>query len=172
MRLAPRFKQFRRADTQPWRSCVSSVGLFGTTVEALNPEDLALGQALADVASVALVQHRAAADRTTFAEQLQTVLATRVALEQAEGVLAQKGGLDMDLGGPLQQRCHRARRRRSGKGWQGAAAPGRQAASAQWAAAVSGWGGQARPLLIPAVQRRLVDGRERDASATAEGALS
>ncbi len=75
---------------------LGAVGLFGTTVGALNPEDLALGQALADVASVALVQDKAAADRTTFAEQLQTVLATRVALEQAKGVLAQKGGLDME----------------------------------------------------------------------------
>ncbi len=71
-----------------------ALGLFGTSVGALNAEDLALGQALADVASVALVQDKAAADRSSVAEQLQSVLVARVALEQAKGVLAQKGGLD------------------------------------------------------------------------------
>lgn len=51
---------------------LGALGLFGTTVGALNPADLSLGQALADVASVALVQDRAAADRIVVNEQLQT----------------------------------------------------------------------------------------------------
>jgi hypothetical protein len=72
------------------------LGLFGTTVGALNQEDLTLGQALADVASVALVQDRAAADNSVINEQLQTVLTSRVVIEQAKGVLAQLGELDMD----------------------------------------------------------------------------
>ncbi len=74
---------------------LGALGLFGTTVGALGQDDLSLGQALADVASVALVQDNAAADRIAVNEQLQTALTSRVVLEQAKGVLAQKGELDM-----------------------------------------------------------------------------
>lgn len=74
---------------------LGALGLFGTEVGALNDDDLALGQALADVASVALVQDKAAADKATVNEQLQTALTSRVILEQAKGVLAQLGALEM-----------------------------------------------------------------------------
>jgi GAF domain-containing protein len=74
---------------------LGTLGLFGTTIGALNDEDLRLGQALADVASVALVQDKLAADRTTLNEQLQAALSSRVIIEQAKGVLAQQGGSDM-----------------------------------------------------------------------------
>ena len=74
---------------------LGALGLFGAQVGALAPDDLALGQALADVACVALVQDRAASDSTTVNAQLQTALNSRVVLEQAKGVLAQLGDLDM-----------------------------------------------------------------------------
>jgi transcriptional regulator with GAF, ATPase, and Fis domain len=74
---------------------LGAMGLFGTSVGSLNEEDLRLGQALADVASVALVQDRAATDRATIVEQLQGALTSRVVIEQAKGVLSQQGRLDM-----------------------------------------------------------------------------
>jgi hypothetical protein len=74
---------------------LGTLGLFGTTVGALNQEDLVLGQALADVASVALIQDQASADQTILNEQLQTALTSRILIEQAKGVLAQHGQLDM-----------------------------------------------------------------------------
>lgn len=74
---------------------LGALGLFGTEVGALNDDDLRLGQALADVASVALVQDKAATDRAAVNEQLQTALTSRVVLEQAKGVLAQRGSLEM-----------------------------------------------------------------------------
>lgn len=74
---------------------LGALGLFGASPGALNDSDLALGQALADVASVALVQDRAVADRTLVNEQLQRALNSRVILEQAKGVIAQSGTLDM-----------------------------------------------------------------------------
>lgn len=60
-----------------------------------NDADLGLAQALADVAGVALVQDRALNDREAINEQLQTALTSRVMLEQAKGILAQQGDLDM-----------------------------------------------------------------------------
>lgn len=74
---------------------LGTLGLFGTAVGDLNGNDLSLGQALADVASVALVQDRALDDRNAVNEQLQTALTSRVVLEQAKGILAQQGDLDM-----------------------------------------------------------------------------
>ena len=75
---------------------LGALGLFGTTAGALDDEDLHLGQALAHVASVALVVDRATIDRSVVAEQLQSALSSRVLVEQAKGLLAQLGALDMD----------------------------------------------------------------------------
>lgn len=75
---------------------LGALGLFGSDTGHLNTKDLTLGQALADVASVALITERAAADRDLVVEQLQTALERRVVLEQAKGVLAERGALTMD----------------------------------------------------------------------------
>ena len=75
---------------------LGALGLFGTTTGSLDPDDLSLAQALADVASVALVQDQVAADQRSLNEQLQTALDSRIVLEQAKGVLAQQGSLPME----------------------------------------------------------------------------
>jgi transcriptional regulator with GAF, ATPase, and Fis domain len=95
---AARMAGFASVHALPMRlrdNVLGTLGLFGTTVGALNAEDLSLGQALADVASVAIIQDKVAADRTAVNEQLQTALTSRVVIEQAKGVLAQLGDLDM-----------------------------------------------------------------------------
>lgn len=74
---------------------LGALNLFGTKVGSLTDDDLALAQALADVACVALIQEHAAADRETVNQQLKLALASRVVIEQAKGVLAQLGTLDM-----------------------------------------------------------------------------
>lgn len=74
---------------------VGALNLFGTTPGALNKADLRLAQALADVATIALVQDRAATDKNLVNEQLQNALDSRVVLEQAKGVLSYNGDLDM-----------------------------------------------------------------------------
>lgn len=75
---------------------LGTLGLFGSSVGTLNEDDLRLGQALAHVASVAIVAGNAAADRETVLDQLQRALLDRIILEQAKGYLAQLGGLEMD----------------------------------------------------------------------------
>lgn len=75
---------------------LGTLGLFGTQPGALDPEEVHLGQALADVASIALVADRASSDAAAINDQLQTALSSRVVLEQAKGLLAQLGNLDMD----------------------------------------------------------------------------
>lgn len=74
---------------------LGALGLFGSTPGELNERDLRLAQALADVATISIIQERVAADREAVNEQLQTALESRIVLEQAKGVLAQMGGLPM-----------------------------------------------------------------------------
>lgn len=75
---------------------LGALGLFGTAAGSLNEDDLALGQALAHVASIALVADRATNDQALVNEQLQSALTSRVQLEQAKGLLSQLGGLEME----------------------------------------------------------------------------
>jgi GAF domain-containing protein len=80
--------------------------LRGTVLGALNlfhvepgdmpPADLAAAQALADVATIALLQHRAALEAQVLNEQLNHALNSRIVIEQAKGMLAERQGLDID----------------------------------------------------------------------------
>lgn len=86
---------------------LGALGLFGTQVGPLAADDLDLAQALAHVASVALVAGRATGDLTVVNEQLQSALSSRVVIEQAKGLLAQIGGLEMDAAFLVLQRYAR-----------------------------------------------------------------
>ncbi|MBA3744655.1 GAF and ANTAR domain-containing protein [Sporichthya sp.] len=74
---------------------LGALGLFGTEIGALNGADLELGQALADVASIALIANQTSVNHLRLTQQLQTALDSRVVLEQAKGQLAQVGNVTM-----------------------------------------------------------------------------
>jgi transcriptional regulator with GAF, ATPase, and Fis domain len=76
---------------------IGALNLFHSRPGSLPAEDLALGQALADVATIGILQERAIRRAEVVAEQLQTALTSRVIIEQAKGVLAHYGGLSMDI---------------------------------------------------------------------------
>lgn len=75
---------------------LGTLGLFGSEVGPMEEDDLELAQALVHVASVAIINERSANDRATVNSQLEHALTSRVVVEQAKGVLAHAGGLDMD----------------------------------------------------------------------------
>jgi len=62
-----------------------------TITEATSP----IGQALADVATIAIPQQRVVQAREELSQQLQTALNSRVIIEQAKGVLAERQHTDM-----------------------------------------------------------------------------
>ena len=75
---------------------IGALNLFHSRPGALSPETIRLGQALADVATIALLQARAISHRDTLAEQLQAALNSRIVIEQAKGVIAERRQLDME----------------------------------------------------------------------------
>jgi GAF domain-containing protein len=75
---------------------IGALNLFGTTATGLSEDDQRLAQALADVATVGILQQRALTRSETIVEQLQGALNSRVIIEQAKGALSQRGGIDVD----------------------------------------------------------------------------
>ena len=75
---------------------IGTMNLFGSSIGALTRRDADVAQALADVATIGIVQERLIRQSHVVAEQLQRALDTRILVEQAKGVLAQAGGLGVD----------------------------------------------------------------------------
>jgi AmiR/NasT family two-component response regulator len=67
-------------------------------------------QALADVATIGLLQERAVRQGEVLTEQLQGALNSRIVIEQAKGVLAQIHGVTPEQGFELLRRYSRDQR--------------------------------------------------------------
>ncbi|MGP4011357.1 ANTAR domain-containing protein [Streptomyces sp. 4N124] len=87
----------------PLRRREALLGALNVFVPTLPEQDgrageaeLALAQALADAAAVGLQNHRAYAQYRTLAGQLQEALSSRVRIEQAKGMLAERWGTGAD----------------------------------------------------------------------------
>ena len=74
---------------------IGALNLFHRDPDTITEATLRIGQALADVATIAILQQRAARAREELAQQLQTALNSRVIIEQAKGVLAERQHADM-----------------------------------------------------------------------------
>ncbi|GGE99347.1 GAF and ANTAR domain-containing protein [Mycetocola zhadangensis] len=74
---------------------IGSLNLFRDVVGQLSADDAAAAQALADVATIGILQHRAVRQADDARDQLQHALHSRVLIEQAKGVLSQSDGIDM-----------------------------------------------------------------------------
>lgn len=103
---ADRWPQFARAATVsgyrtvhalPMRlrsEVLGAFNLFHTEPGQLRPAVIRIGQAMVDVAAIGLIQERSLRRHETLNEQLQTALDSRVLIEQAKGVLAERRGID------------------------------------------------------------------------------
>ncbi|MFF1447302.1 GAF and ANTAR domain-containing protein [Streptomyces sp. NPDC058274] len=75
---------------------VGALNLFRATPGPFDPSGTPIAQALADVATISLLQQRSSQRSTVLNEQLQTALNSRVLIEQAKGKLAERQNVDME----------------------------------------------------------------------------
>jgi hypothetical protein len=75
---------------------IGVLGLLGPTPGRLGESDLVAGQAMADMATIAILQQRTIQQSVTTTEQLQTALASRIVIEQSKGILAERYGIALD----------------------------------------------------------------------------
>ncbi|WP_405571763.1 GAF and ANTAR domain-containing protein [Streptomyces sp. NBC_01167] len=75
---------------------VGALNLFRTEPGPFDPVGTPIAQALADVATISLLQQRSTQRSSILNEQLQNALNSRVLIEQAKGKLAERQGIDME----------------------------------------------------------------------------
>lgn len=90
---------------------IGALNLYTANANRLSAFDHRIAQALADVATIAILQQRKYTHASVLAEQLRTALNTRIVVEQAKGVVAEYGGVDM--GGAFEAIRSYAREHRS-----------------------------------------------------------
>jgi len=89
---------FHAVDAIPMRlrrNVIGALNLFRTEPSSMSSDDLVAAQALADVATIAILQHNAATSAQVVNEQLTQALQSRIVIEQAKGMIAERQHLDM-----------------------------------------------------------------------------
>jgi GAF domain-containing protein len=90
---------FRSVHALPMRlrgDVIGALNLFRTDRGELDKADVITGQALADAATIAILQHRAVHEVQVVNAQLDHALSSRIVIEQAKGVLAERAGLEIE----------------------------------------------------------------------------
>ena len=90
---------FRSVHALPMRcqsEVIGALNIFRTTLGMLDEADLIAARARADVATIGILQQRALQEARVLAEQLQLALNSRVVIEQAKGVLAERAQVNLD----------------------------------------------------------------------------
>ena len=74
---------------------VGAINLFSREPTLLDDDAIAIAQGLADIATIGLLQQRAIRHHEVLSEQLHTALNSRIVIEQAKGVLAERANIDV-----------------------------------------------------------------------------
>jgi GAF domain-containing protein len=103
---------FRSVHAFPMRlreDVIGALNLFSTELGDIDPADARVVQALADVATIALLQERTVRRGEVLTNQLQSALKSRVVIEQAKGALAEIWSCTTDEAFDMLRRYTRAR---------------------------------------------------------------
>lgn len=78
------------------RQTIGALNMYRVDESLLGEADLMTAQALADVATIAILANRSARDAKIVNQQLSAALHSRIVIEQAKGVVAERAQLDME----------------------------------------------------------------------------
>lgn len=91
---------------------IGALNIFGTDKMHFDPDDVRAVQALADVATIAILQERMRHEAEIVTEQLQTALNSRIVIEQAKGALARAEDVSTSEAFEIMRRTARSTGRR------------------------------------------------------------
>jgi GAF domain-containing protein len=91
---------------------LGGLNLFMSEPVPLSTADLDLAQALADVASIAIIQDQATREAAAREGRLQHALDSRIVIEQAKGMIAEHSEIDMEASFQALRRFARSSNRR------------------------------------------------------------
>ena len=75
---------------------IGALNIFSTKTEPLEPDDQKVAQALADIATIGILQERALSDARVVTSQLEVALESRIVIEQAKGIVAERNRVSID----------------------------------------------------------------------------
>ncbi|MBB4964977.1 GAF and ANTAR domain-containing protein [Saccharothrix violaceirubra] len=75
---------------------IGALNLFGRDAGPMSDRDLRVARALADTATIGILQERTIRRGEILTEQLQSALNNRITIEQAKGILSYAGNITMD----------------------------------------------------------------------------
>jgi GAF domain-containing protein len=74
---------------------LGALNLLSTTRAPMDAADVVVARGFADIAALSILQHRATEEAQQLNEQLSAALTSRIVIEQAKGVLAERASLDL-----------------------------------------------------------------------------
>ena len=77
------------------RQTIGALNLFDTEPGGLDDQELEVAQAFADLATISILTNRSAIESQRLITQLGEALTSRILIEQAKGVIAERAGIDM-----------------------------------------------------------------------------
>lgn len=90
---------------------LGALNLFCTQGRTLDAEHLRIAQVLSSMATIAVLSQRSFREQEILTQQLQAALSSRVLIEQAKGILAERERREMDRAFDLLRRTARSQRR-------------------------------------------------------------
>ncbi|MCU1363357.1 MAG: transcriptional regulator [Acidimicrobiaceae bacterium] len=79
------------------KQTIGALNLFRFEEGRMQANDVLLAQALADIATISILQNRATLDSELLNTQLTTALESRIIIEQAKGIVAQSESCNMEI---------------------------------------------------------------------------
>jgi GAF domain-containing protein len=74
---------------------IGALNLFSVGVTPMSEPDTVVARAFADLAAISIIQHRTADEHQRINEQLSCALNSRIVIEQAKGIIAERAGVGL-----------------------------------------------------------------------------